>query len=60
MQPQGLNQHHVGELLRDQEGARLRIPQVLHHPFQRPAQRRFVRFLSDMHNGRQDTQQDAG
>jgi hypothetical protein len=40
MQPQGLNQHHVGEMLRDQRATRLRFAQLLHHPFQRPAHRR--------------------
>jgi hypothetical protein len=40
MQPQGLNQHHVGEVLRDQKAARLPLAQLLHHPLHRPAQRR--------------------
>ena len=60
MQPQSLNQHHVGEVLRDQKAARLRLAQLLPHPLQRPAHRRLVRFFPDMHNGRQHPQQDAG
>ena len=60
MQPQGLNQHHVGEVLCDQKAARLRLAQLLHHPLHRPAQRRLVRFFPDMHDGRQHPQQDAG
>ncbi|MCU1251198.1 MAG: hypothetical protein JWQ49_4227 [Edaphobacter sp.] len=31
MQPQGLHQHHVGELLCDQRAARLRLAQFLPH-----------------------------
>ena len=53
MQSQRLNQHHVGEMLCNQKAARLRLEQFLPHPLQRPAQRRFIRFFPDMHNGRQ-------
>ena len=60
MQPQGLNQHHVREMLCDQKAARLWLAQLLHHPLQRPAHCRLVRFFADMHNGRQHPQQDAG
>ena len=60
MQPQGLNQHHVGEVLGHQKAARLRLAQLLRHPLERPAQRRLVRFFPDMHNGRQHPQQDPG
>ena len=60
MQPQRLDQHHVGEMLRDQKAARLRLAQLLPHPLQRPAQRRLVRFLPDMHDRRQHPQQDVG
>ena len=42
MQPPGLNQHHGGEVLRDQKAAWLRLAQFLPHPLQRPAQRRPV------------------
>src|SRR5260370_10103015 len=45
MQPQGLHQHHVGELLCDQKAAWLRLAQLLHHPLQRPPPRCFVRLL---------------
>ncbi len=60
MQPQGLHQHHVCEVLRDQRAARLRLEQLLPHPLQRPAHRRLVRFFPEMHDGRQHPQQDAG
>jgi hypothetical protein len=39
MQPQGLSQHHVGEVLCHQKAARLPLAQPLHHPLQKPAQR---------------------
>ena len=60
MQPQGLHQHHMGEVLDDQEAARLPLAQLLHHPLHGPAQRGPVRFLPDMDDGRQHPQQDAG
>ncbi len=37
MQPQRLNQYRVGEVLRDQRAARLRIAQLLPHLLERPA-----------------------
>jgi hypothetical protein len=60
MQSQGLDQHHVREVLCDQKAARLWLAQLLPHPLQRPAQRRLVRFLSDMPYRRQRPEQDAG
>jgi hypothetical protein len=60
VQTQGLNQHHVGEVLYDQKAARLPLAQLLHHPLHGPAQRSLVRFFPDMHDGRQHPQQDAG
>ena len=33
MQPQGVNEHHVGELLRDQGATRLRVAHFLLHAF---------------------------
>ena len=59
MQSQGLHQHHVGEVLCDQKAARLRLAQLLSHPLQRPAHRRLIRFFPDMHDGRQNPQQDV-
>ena len=35
-------------------------PQFLHHPLDRPAQRQLIRFVLDMHDGREHSQQDAG
>ena len=57
VQAQGLNDHHVGELLRDQRAAGLRIAQLLFHAFEGPAQRCFVGLLADMDDGRQGLQQ---
>jgi len=53
MQPKGLNQYHVGEVLCDQKAARLRLAQFLPHPLHRPAQCRLVRFCPEVHDGRQ-------
>ena len=60
VQPQGLNQHHMDEMVNNQKTARLRLAQLLHHPVQRPAQRRLVGFFPDMHDRRQHPQQDVG
>ena len=60
MQAQSLNHHHVGELLCDEETARLRIAQFLPHPLQRPAHRRLLRFFADMHDRRQFRQKNIG
>ena len=60
MRPQGLDQHHVGEVLEDQEAARLRLAQLLHHPLDGPAQRQLVRFFLDVDDRREHSQQDAG
>lgn len=60
MQTQGLNQHHVGELLYDQETSGPRITQLLPHPLQTPAYRCLVRFFPDVHYVGQFRQQNIG
>ena len=60
MQPQGLDQHHMGEMLDDQEAARLPLAQLLHHPLDGPAQCCLVAAPAQMHDGWQHPQQDAG
>src|ERR1035438_1271982 len=60
MQPKSLNEHHVGELLSDQRATRLRIAQLLLHPFYRPSHRSSIGFLADMHDGRKRPQQNVG
>lgn len=60
VQPQSLNQHHVGEVLRDQKAARLTLAQFVHHPLHQPAQRRLIRCVLNMDNRRRHSQQDAG
>ena len=59
MQPQGLKQHQVRQVLGHQKASRLALAQFLSHPLQRPAHRRLVRFLLDMHDRRQDPEQHA-
>jgi hypothetical protein len=59
MQAQGLEQHHVGKMLCDQQASRLRLAQLLHQPLDRPTQYRLFRFLLQMHDRREDSQQDA-
>ena len=60
IKPQGLNQHHGGELLYDQEASGLGLTQLLHHLLQRPAQRGPISFLSEMDDRRQNPQQYTG
>ncbi len=60
MCPQGLDQHHVGEVLQDQEAARLRLAQLLHHPLDGPTQRQLIRFFPDVNDRREHPQQDTG
>ena len=60
IEPQGLHQHHVGEVLGDQGAARLRLQQLLAHALQRPAQRRLVGVLAQVYDPRHSPQQDIG
>src|ERR1700741_3526666 len=60
MKTQGLNQHHVCELLCDQKTAGLRIVKFLPQSLQRPAHRRLLRFFPDMNDRRQLRQKDIG
>ena len=57
MQPQRLNQHHLGEL-RDEKTAGAAAREAPGSSDQRVAKRHFVRFFLKMHNRRQRSQED--
>jgi hypothetical protein len=55
VQPQILNQQHVGKVLSDQDAARLWLAQLLHHLLETPTQGSLVGLFADMDDRRQDT-----
>ena len=52
MKAEGLHKHHVGELLRDERAAGLRIMQLFFHTIEGPAHGRAVRLFTDMNDRR--------
>ena len=57
---QGLDEHHVGEVLDDEEAAGAGIAELLAHAFEGPAHGGFVGFMADVRDGGEDIEQDAG
>jgi len=60
VETQGLDEHHGGEVLGDEDAARLRIAEFVHHLPQRPTHGGLVRFLADMDDGRQYAEENVG
>ena len=60
VQPESLHQHHVSELLGDQQTSRPRLAEFLHHSIQRPAHGRLVRLFLQVNDRWQCTQQHLG
>src|SRR5579871_1855391 len=60
VQAQRLDEHHVGELLRNQRTAGLWVAKFLAHALKRPAHGGFVRLAADVDDGRQRMQEHLG
>src|ERR1700678_2174329 len=55
-----LHEHHVGEMLDDEEAAGARVAEFMPHTFEGPAHGGFVGFMADVRDGGKDVEQDAG
>ena len=60
MKAQRLDQHHVGELLRNERSSRLRFAKLFGHALERPAHCGFIGFLPYVHDRWQSVEQHAG
>src|SRR5581483_6481356 len=60
MPPQRQQQHHMREMLGDEKAAGLRLAQLPHHPLDRPSQRGLIRFVANVRDGRQQSEEHAG
>jgi hypothetical protein len=60
MQAEGLDEHHVGELLGYEKAAGLALAELAHHAFEGPAHGCLVGLAADVDDGREDAEEDAG
>jgi len=60
MEPQRLDEHHLGEVQTQEETAGLRLAKHAHHAFEIPAHRRAVGFVADVDDRGQQAQQNTG